>query len=163
MRKYRMKKHLSSILFGALGFCAGAAICYTYFVLPGHHDVVRRPSAEVVPHQAASAALPKENGSLLALAGAPDILPEWPREFWQQPEAATPAPATNDGWRSFAIPMPQPPEDSGTEDWSPGLILPMIPPKIFGHPGAEVPDWQPKLIVPTIPPQILDHNFPDGR
>jgi hypothetical protein len=39
----------------------------------------------------------------------------------------------------------------------------MIPPKIFGHPGAEVPDWQPKLIVPTIPPQILDHNFPDGR
>ena len=32
--RYKMKKHLSSIVFGCLGLVAGFTLCYTFFVVP---------------------------------------------------------------------------------------------------------------------------------
>jgi hypothetical protein len=43
-----MKKHLSSLLFGCLGLCAGFTLCYVYLVLPERTPKATAPSGFII-------------------------------------------------------------------------------------------------------------------
>jgi hypothetical protein len=84
-----MKKHLSSILFGVLGLCAGMAICCIYFVLPQQNIAGRQPPATILVGHAAPATRVKDRGDAVALTKELNTLLHWPGNSWQQPESAT--------------------------------------------------------------------------